>query len=603
MIHKTITLFALLVLGASLVGCGQSIVQPALATPANVQPTESSAHPVTSVPTIASAPTTAPVPLPVRADALPLLLSYVSPEWANDHTGDVLAGEIVLLDIARMRHDLNIGPITGTDNRKAKLPLISGINMQGYGADYMDADYFKQWGWDMADVDQQLLFLDDGTLILLGHFDRPAIKERLAAQGYQARPLGDFTIYTKDAPRASQFALKADTLIISPKTSVVESLIERKGAARPGLDQHPAIAAFLPHLDDIWGVVFAPRGDVAAYSRLLEALSTMPEASVPPMKQWLEARREQTPQIAWDVMAVGWRGSKTSTDLTFLYYYLSTDDARQDVALLKTALTESPSFWGRSRLWADLVALKDVTAQGKVLIAQATTNSKSLIGASITNSDWGFLPIRSVGKSTAAPPSPSGIVTSTLDSGWTLYTKEVDGFAIALPPDWLQFDFDPKTIDAALQRVQKQNPELGKLLTEQARQATATGIKLLAYDLSSTGKTTGFTVNMSVARADMPYPHSLDTIVSMIVEQSEKMSTVVKPIKTEHVSLEAGDAQRIQVTQKVNVGGKSMTLTSTEYMLIGGESLYLVTLTTPPDLLNKYDPTFKQIAESFRLVK
>jgi hypothetical protein len=600
MIKRIISLFALLAAGTSLIGCGQGTVQPASATPTDVLPTESPTRAVTSAPVATLAPTTTPPPMPVRSDALPLLLGYVSPEWANDHTGDVLAGEIVFLDIARMRYDLNIAPITGADDRKAKLPLIAGVNLQNYGADYMDPNYFEQWGWDMADVDQHLLFPADGTLILLGHFDRPAIKDRLAAQGYQARPLGDFTLYTSNAPRANQIALKADTLIISPKTSIVESLVERRQAARLGLDQQIAIAAFLPYLDNAWGAVIAPRGDLAAYARQLEAWSKLSEASVPPMKQWLEARRDQTPEVAWDVMAVGWWGSKTTTDLTFLYYYPSTDDVRQDVALLKTALTESPTLLRRGRLWADRVTLKDVAAQGHILMAQATTNDKALIGTSIANYDWGFLPIRSVDKSTAAVAAAGSVVTSTLDSGWTLYTKEVDGFAIALPPDWFQFDFDPKTIDTTLQIVQKQNPELGKLLTEQARQAAASGFKLIAYDLS---KGTSFTVNVSVGKVSMPYPYSLDTIASEVVAQFEKLATVAKPIKTEHVSLAAGDAQRIQLTQRVNVGGKTMTLTSTEYMLISGQSLYMVTLTAPADQFKAYDATFQRIVESFRLVK
>ncbi len=517
-----------------------------------------------------------------------------------------MASEIVFFDLARLRYDLNIGPITGADDRKAKLPLISGINTQGYGTfDYVGFDYFEQWGWDVADVDQQLIFLDDGTTILLGHFDRPAIKTQLVAHGYQARPLNDFTLYTNDAPRANQFALKDDTLIISPYTSIVEDLIQRNSAARPGLDQHQAIAAFLPQLNDIWGAVIAPRGNAAAYSRQLEVVSTLSGAEVPPLKQWLEARKDQTPQIMWDVMTIGWRGSKTTTDLTFLYHYPSADDARQDVALLKTALTESPLFWERSRLWADLVTLKDVTTHGKVLMAQATTNSKSVIGTSIANFDWGFLPVRNVPKVAATPTlslSATGVITSPLDSGWTLYTKEGDGFAIALPPGWFGSDLNPETIDTILQTAEKLNPEFGKVLTEQARQSVASGIKLLAYDLSAS-KTTGFTVNVSVSKANMPYGYSLDSIATATMAQAEKLPTVIKPIKTERVSLDVGEAERIQLTQKINVGSKTWTLTSTEYMLISGKSLYVITLTAPTDLLEKSDSTFKQIVASFRFVK
>jgi hypothetical protein len=80
--------------------------------------------------------------------------------------------------------------------------------------------------------------------------------------------------------------------------------------------------------------------------------------------------------------------------LSFLYHYPSGEEAGKDVALVRVALTETPTLGFRGRTWGDLLSLQSVEVQGTVLKATASTNSRSLIGTAITDRDFGFLPIR-----------------------------------------------------------------------------------------------------------------------------------------------------------------------------------------------------------------
>jgi hypothetical protein len=51
------------------------------------------------------------------------------------------------------------------------------------------------------------------------------------------------------------------------------------------------------------------------------------------------------------------------------------------------------------------------------------------------------------------------------------------------------------------------------------------------------------------------------------------------------------------------LSGQVGTMMATQYMIIKGKDLYMLTFSTTTDQAEKYAPTFEKIAQSFRWVK
>lgn len=388
-------LFVLIVfLAAGVSGCREATPLPLTATLAP-----------TSTPAPTATPTTMPTPTQASTgmERFQVLLAYMSSEWADNHPYEALPPGILLFDVARMHTDLGLPPMTGADDRKVKLGLISGMNTQGFGLAYLDltnASAFDKWGWDIADVDQLLNDLSGGITILLGDFERPEIEERLLSKGYQARRVGEFIVYTEGTEQV-EFAIKSDTLIISQDESEIERLLQHKPSTGRGLNRHPSVVALLDHLgDDAWGIWITPHGDADAFSayaqNALDVISKIEKKEI--ANRFAEFYKPgQGVEFEWDMMALGWREQNDLTALTFLYHYPSEEEAQKDVPLLRKILTEMPNLTHRGRrLWGDIISLQSVEARDTVVKAVATTNNKTLIGPSYPNRDFGFLPFRAV---------------------------------------------------------------------------------------------------------------------------------------------------------------------------------------------------------------
>jgi hypothetical protein len=539
------------------------------------------------------------------------LLSFVSPQWIERRNGDVLSAGIQLVDVAQVRRDLSIPPITGADSSKAKVNLILGLSNQDFGVTSLDSkspSSFQKWGWDVADVDQSLIFRDDYASIMRGNFDQTIIRERLEAQGYQASTYGGFTLFLKagkPSKQEPQFAWKDDTLIIGWEEATVRSLIDRKTSGKPGLDQSAAVQKILPRLAGAWGVYLAPRGSLDGYARWLQ-LQSMMAKDQPFYKPWVDARLKQTGQIAWDALAISWQG-KQPTNLQFVYLYPTPDEAQQDVNLVKESVTTAPSF-NRNEPWGKVLNLGTVVADDALVVATVTTTNESLLGKAIRDKEWALFAVRNVptAANTASQPNPAATTsteTTLLDSGWIRYTKASEGFTLALPPEWLQVDMNAAAIDTALKKLANSDPNLKSMLTEQVRSAAANGVKFFGFDAPedlASEEIALMNVGKSSAATDMP----LETIARAVLNQYNDLPTVLKPVTLKRIQLPAGDARQFQVNIKLQDGtGKTREIEMTQYILINGGYPYFISFSTPRDQAETYAPIFEKIAQSFQFVK
>ncbi|HEV3144825.1 MAG TPA: hypothetical protein VGZ47_13125 [Gemmataceae bacterium] len=182
-------------------------------------------------------------------------------------------------------------------------------------------------------------------------------------------------------------------------------------------------------------------------------------------------------------------------------------------------------------------------------------------------------------------------------SGWPVYEVTAEGFAIALPPDWRQFDMNPKTFEAKMDEAIKQNPQL-QPMAGALRQQVAQGVKFYGFDETTTR--TGFATNINIIRTPLPAGGTLDSIVQESLRQYENMPTVTKPISHERL----GDRERLRARMTMTMpNGQTATLAITQFILAHGKDGYAVTLTTLADQEAKYSATFDKIGQSFRFLK
>jgi hypothetical protein len=49
--------------------------------------------------------------------------------------------------------------------------------------------------------------------------------------------------------------------------------------------------------------------------------------------------------------------------------------------------------------------------------------------------------------------------------------------------------------------------------------------------------------------------------------------------------------------------GQAVTTATTQYVMLAGKTVYVITLTTRDDLAEQYRPIFEEIGQSFRLIQ
>lgn len=176
-----------------------------------------------------------------------------------------------------------------------------------------------------------------------------------------------------------------------------------------------------------------------------------------------------------------------------------------------------------------------------------------------------------------------------------------EGFAIALPPTWEQIDMDEATLDASLDAVSENNPEMAELVKGQARNLLLSGVKFYAFDLGPAAISEGFASNVNVLKQTLPVTPSMEVFVQINVAQLEKMPNVIKPVTHQRVKLASGTGEEIRYQLSMQVPtGDEVTLAITQVLALKGKNAYVITCTTTVDRQQEYEAAFERISRSFR---
>lgn len=341
-----------------------------------------------------STPTLEPsaTPEPVGNAALEALLAYLPTSWMSNHLPVAWGPALHFVDVAQIRHDLELGDFTGADEFAAKRDLV--LNVANQGLPYLpDKLYivgsgsFASLGWDIADVAQVLYIPDADTAILQGDFSRPEIQTALQARG-TGTPHRAFTLYAA-ANDGLTMAWKEDTLLVSGSADgeyLVKALIDNQ--AYPGLAVQTKIQALLPHMAGAWGAVLAPSPDTAEFSE--QNMANMPQE----MQDQLAERFGSLvmPPLAWDFMALQYRQEGEMNRLVLVYNYPTEEIAAANRTTVVLALTTTPSTQLPGRTWADLLTVDRATTLENQVIVTAHTDALNFVGGAFKQRDFtGFL--------------------------------------------------------------------------------------------------------------------------------------------------------------------------------------------------------------------
>jgi hypothetical protein len=176
--------------------------------------------------------------------------------------------------------------------------------------------------------------------------------------------------------------------------------------------------------------------------------------------------------------------------------------------------------------------------------------------------------------------------------GFTLVDRSSDGFTIALPPGWQNFDLTSADVDAIVKAATEANPNLQGDVGNAVKKLVDEGGLLYASDTSNPGK---FLTNVNIIKVT-----GVESGLGLLQQQAQSQLTAAGAtnVSSTQVSLPAGDAVRTTYTVPVTLsdGTKSEIAGLQVYFLTQG-NLYVMTFST--DQPDKYSKTFDQVIATF----
>lgn len=200
--------------------------------------------------------------------------------------------------------------------------------------------------------------------------------------------------------------------------------------------------------------------------------------------------------------------------------------------------------------------------------------------------------------------SVSGLSASTLENGWILYESQADGFAIALPAEWLQVELNAEAFDDALAMTDELNPQFGNLFTSDTlRSLIASGIKFYGLDPSVEAINLGLPASINVLILDLGLELPLDTVVALNLQDLEGLAYPDIPFDNQRITISNIEAEELNYASEfVGLGGELILMMIRQFLLVDGSTQYVITLGAPLELADIYSATFQEIGSSFRII-
>ena len=195
-------------------------------------------------------------------------------------------------------------------------------------------------------------------------------------------------------------------------------------------------------------------------------------------------------------------------------------------------------------------------------------------------------------------PAPAPTGTTTAEAGdLELYELSSEGFAIGVPASWTATSVEEIRDSGTLEEIQEENPNLAPYL-EELRQPSSP-MKLVALDPEVREE---FATNVNVIVEDLPEGTTAEQYEQANIANVEEGIEVEGDIAEERVTLDSGEALRVEYTHSASLGGERRSFATVQFFVTGDERGYVITYTTVPSALADYEPEFDASARSFRLL-
>ena len=112
----------------------------------------------------------------------------------------------------------------------------------------------------------------------------------------------------------------------------------------------------------------------------------------------------------------------------------------------------------------------------------------------------------------------------------------------------------------------------------------------------------GLPPSVNVIKIELPFDLSLDDYIFINLKQIETMVGPDTPIAHQRVTLGNVDAEELEYEMTMTGVAGDVTGKITQYLILDGQTAYVVTIVCLSEFAADYAPTFKDIGTSFRLL-
>lgn len=209
------------------------------------------------------------------------------------------------------------------------------------------------------------------------------------------------------------------------------------------------------------------------------------------------------------------------------------------------------------------------------------------------------------GGSELAGTAPAPV--STTDANWAVYAPSGGGYRVELPVDWQAIDAGKLAEDGLPDEVRDKNPFLKDAEARFAAVAGRIGT-LMAFDGTDEGKRiiqrTRFAPTIIVIRGeqvpDRPEADVVAEVASTVRAQALTLPSVAT-VAVDELTIAGHPARSVTYSMEANFGAGPVTLTETDYLVVGNGRLYQVSCTTIDSDTERLEPACRHAVSTLEL--
>ena len=203
-----------------------------------------------------------------------------------------------------------------------------------------------------------------------------------------------------------------------------------------------------------------------------------------------------------------------------------------------------------------------------------------------------FLILRSGDDGTATK-----VGSAVLPAGWTAHEVAADRFRLGLPPGWQKVA--PGEVDASLETLRKDNPELAEMIEGQVAGSLNELVRFFAFDTRSPTLAQEFATNINVVVEPLPGGIDFEQYLDANLSQLRQVPTVTVDLEDDDLALPGGRAALINSRFSLNSPSGAQEIAVRQYLFLKGGRGFILSMTTTPAHAATYEPVWEQIAKTF----